>query len=258
MSWTRVASFALIVAGVGCGGGSSPVHLAPDGGDARRTAEVGGGDSREAGDVSAEATAEAPADVDAALEAGPEGPARDAPDAADAAVDASDDASADAGMPEAPADRPAEAAPEAPADVSVEKPPATASWTIAPNPMCTAAGAGCMDTGAVGGYQVTASGSCPGPSSVQLWFPGGAPVLAAGSYAVKPAAGILDVISMPAGMVGVLAERTDTAAHRHWGRAGTVTVAAAGTARHVTFTGVTLKEEGTGAMTTLAADVTCP
>jgi len=133
-------------------------------------------------------------------------------------------------------------------------------WTIAPNPMCTAAGAGCMDTGTVGGYQITASGSCPSASDVQLWFPGGATPLAAGTYAVKAAAGILDVIAMPAGMVGVLAERDDVAKthFKFWGRAGTVTVTAAGTARRVAFTGVTLREQTTGAMTTLAADVTCP
>jgi len=148
-----------------------------------------------------------------------------------------------------------------PADLVVERPSATASWTLGANPMCTAAGAGCMDTGAVGGYQITASGSCPTASDVQLWFPGGAAPIAAGSYTVKPAAGILDVIAMPAGMVGVLAERDDAAGtnFRYWGRAGSVMVTGAGASRHVVLAGLSMRQEMTmTTMTTLAGDVTCP
>ncbi|HEX4406998.1 MAG TPA: hypothetical protein VH560_19300, partial [Polyangia bacterium] len=95
---------------------------------------------------------------------------------------------------------------------------------------------------------------------IQLWFPGGVSPVAAGSYAVKAAAGILDVISMSAGMVGVFVERGDTTTTqtRFWGRSGSVTVTASGSARHVTLTGVSLKEETSGAAATLGADVTCP
>jgi hypothetical protein len=158
------------------------------------------------------------------------------------------------------ADARADVAADAHLDAVIEKPSATASWTLSSFPLCTAAGAGCMDTGAVGGYQITASGACPTASDVQLWFPGGVAPLAAGSYAVKSASGILDVIAMPAGMVGVLAERDDASMtqSRFWGRSGSVTVTAVGTARHVTFTGVSLKEETSGAAATLGADVTCP
>jgi hypothetical protein len=117
-----------------------------------------------------------------------------------------------------------------------------------------------MDTGSVGGYQITASGTCPTASALQLWFPGGTTPLAAGTYAVKAAAGILDVISMPAGMVGVLVERDDPSKvrFRYWGRSGTLTVAAAGAARHVTFSNVSLREETTSVATTLTGDVSCP
>jgi len=60
--------------------------------------------------------------------------------------------------------------------------------------------------------------------------------------------------------VGVLAERDDASMtqSRFWGRSGSVTVTAVGAARHVTFTGVSLKEETSGAAATLGADVTCP
>ncbi|HVZ71142.1 MAG TPA: hypothetical protein VHJ20_02100 [Polyangia bacterium] len=145
-------------------------------------------------------------------------------------------------------------------DVPIEKAPATASWSVGAAAMCTAAGAGCMDLGAVGGYQIVASGSCAGASSLQLWFPGGASPIAAGAYAVKAATGILDVVAMPAGMVGVSVTRDDaTAGHlQYWGRAGTVTVAAAGAGRRVTFSSVSLKEQTSGATSTLGADVTCP
>jgi hypothetical protein len=248
MRWTRVASFALIAAAIGCGGGSAQVQVMTDGGDAPAAPEVGAGDRPDAGDV-AEAAPDVPPDLAAEAEAGPDASPADAGQDADGATDAA---------MEAAAERPADAGPEAPADVSGEKPPATASWSIGPDPMCEAAATGCMDTGPVGGYQITASATCAGAPSVRLWFPGGAPVVAAGSYAVKQAEGIFDVIAMPAGMVGIQTERTDAATHTFWGRAGTVTVTAAGTARHVTFTGVTMKEEGTAAMTTLAADVTCP
>jgi hypothetical protein len=220
----------------------------------------GGMQARSASDAGSDAAAEGPPDIADVAEASSE--ALEARDAADATPEAS--------AAEASADAPADAdegggdatdAADARVDLAVEKPPATATWTIVPNAMCTAAGAGCMDTGAVGGYQITASGSCPAPSGVQLWFPGGAAPLAAGTYAVKPTAGILDVIAMPAGMVGVLAERDDAAAQAHfeyWGRAGSVTVTAAGASRHVTFSGVSLREETSGVATTLAADVTCP
>jgi hypothetical protein len=116
-----------------------------------------------------------------------------------------------------------------------------------------------MDTGGVGGYQVTGSGVCGAATSVQLWFPGGNAPLAPGTYAVKAASGILDVINMQAGMVGVLAERDEGNKHaRYWGRAGTATVAAAGAGRRITLSGVSLREEISGAMTTLAVDGTCP
>jgi hypothetical protein len=203
----------------------------------------------------------------------------DAPDALDGAVDfavaaeapAGDGALADVADGEAgdvAAEMPTsdasgarvDAAVEAPMDAEMAKPSATASWTLSPFSLCTAAAAGCMDTGAVGGYQITASGACPTASDVQLWFPGGAAPIAAGTYAVKSASGILDVIAMPAGMVGVLAERDDASMtqSRFWGRSGSVTVTAMGSARHVTFTGVSLKEETSGAAATLGADVTCP
>jgi hypothetical protein len=144
-------------------------------------------------------------------------------------------------------------------DLPAEKPPAAASWTIAPGPTCTAAGVGCMDTGAIGGYQVTASGVCGGPSSVQLWFPGSQAAVAPGTYSVKLASGILDVINMQAGMVGVLAERNEGSTHaRYWGRSGTATVTVAGAGRRITLAGVSLREETSGAMTTLAVEGTCP
>jgi hypothetical protein len=152
-----------------------------------------------------------------------------------------------------------DAAPDLKADLPAEKPPATASWTIAPGAMCTAAGVGCMDTGALGGYQVTASGVCGAASSVQLWFPGGQAAVATGTYAVKVASGILDVINMQAGMVGVLAERDEGNKHaRYWGRAGTATVAAAGAGRRITLSGVSLREETSSVTATLAMDGTCP
>jgi hypothetical protein len=215
-----------------------------------------------AGDSGADGVADAP--VGDVLQRAPDGsPAADGSDAPAAADGPAGGDDVEAAGPEAGADRP-EPTPDAHAetmtDLRAERPSATASWTVAPGPMCTAAGAGCMDTGAVGGYQITASGSCPSASSLQLWFPGGQAQVATGTYAVKAAAGIFDVISMPAGMVGVLAERDDPShAHfRYWGRSGTVTVAAAGAGRHVTFAGVALREETTGIATTLAADVSCP
>jgi hypothetical protein len=232
---------ALALLGLGaCGDGGGQAARTPDGGT-------------DAADAEAAASAQADA-ADAA----------DADDAADTASDdALDDASDGAAPDVGPGDHPMppDVRAEAPADLPVERPSATASWTIGANPMCTAAGAGCMDTGAVGGYQITASGSCPTASDVQLWFPGGAGPVAAGSYAVKAADGILDVIAMPAGMVGVLAERDDGAGTHftYWGRAGTVTVTAAGASRHVSFAGLSMRQEMTmTTMTTLAGDVTCP
>jgi hypothetical protein len=236
------ALVAALVLAAACGDGGMQAHVALD---AAPDVQVDAADTgADGGDAAADGGASDDVEVDAALDSSAEGPdavAGDRAPAADAA-DASD------------------ARVEASTDLPLERPSATAAWTIAPNPMCTAAGAGCMDTGTVGGYQITASGSCPSASDVQLWFPGGATPLAAGTYAVKAAAGVLDVIAMPAGMVGVLAERDDVAKthFKFWGRAGTVTVTAAGAARRVAFTGVTLREQTTGAMTTLAADVTCP
>jgi len=232
-----VVAAALSGAGA-CGGGKAAIETA---GDAQMS------DASDAiADLSADAgeTVDRPTDVgvDAladVVEGGAgdliaEAPERDAPDArADATV---------------------------PADAPTERPSATASWTLAPFATCTEAGAGCMDTGTVGGYEITASAVCPTASDIQLWFPGGATPLPAGAYAVKAAAGILDVIAMPAGMVGVLAERDDASMthSKFWGRAGTVTVTATGAARHVTFAGVSLREETSSAMTTLGGDVTCP
>ena len=225
-----------------CGDGKTAIQWAPD---AARS------DAADAADASGDAAA------------------RDDADAADGDVDTFE-SGGDAGADAAEAGGDLVAAPETHdaadagvvivVDAPVEHASATASWTLASFATCMAAGAGCMDTGAVGGYQITASGACPTASDVQLWFPGGASPLAAGTYAVKAAAGILDVIAMPAGMVGVLAEREDTSmtTARYWGLAGTVTVSATGAARHVTFTGVSLKEETSGAMTTLGADVSCP
>ena len=215
----------------------------------------------------------------AAIETPGDAQMSDASDASDAvadageAVDRSADVAADAladvvegGAGDLTAEAPQRDAPDARADATVladaptERPSATASWTLAPFATCTETGAGCMDTGAVGGYELTASALCPTASDIQLWFPGGATPLPAGAYAVKAAAGILDVIAMPAGMVGVLAERDDASMthSKFWGRAGTVTVTAVGAARHVTFAGVSLREETSSAMTTLGGDVTCP
>jgi hypothetical protein len=221
------------------------------------------------GDGGAPAAKKPDASTDAAADAADEAAVDAPPDATDAAdaghlVDTTAADAADALAPdEGPVDHqtPPDARAEAPADLPVKRPSATASWTLGANPMCTAAGAGCMDTGAVGGYQITASGTCPTASDVQLWFPGGAAPVAAGSYAVKAAAGILDVIAMPAGMVGVLAERDDGAGTHftYWGLAGTVTVTAAGASRHVAFAGLSMRQEMTmTTMTTLAGDVTCP
>jgi hypothetical protein len=232
-----VVAAALSGAGA-CGGGKTAVQTPADAqtADASDAVADRSGDAREAVDRPTDVAVDAPADV---VEGGAgdltaEAPERDAPDArADATV---------------------------PADAPTERPSATASWTLAPFATCAEVGAGCMDTGAVGGYELTASALCPTASDIQLWFPGGATPLPAGAYAVKAAAGILDVIAMPAGMVGVLAERDDAAMthSKFWGRAGTVTVTAAGTARHVTFAGVSLREETSSAMTTLGGDMTCP
>ncbi|HSZ82953.1 MAG TPA: hypothetical protein VLA14_11755 [Polyangia bacterium] len=229
-------------------------------------AACGGGQAAVQVPADARATDAADADAPDALD-GPEDVAVDA-DArdgdGDGAVAARADGAAGDVAAEAPtsdaADARADAAVEARMDAATARPSATASWTLSPFSLCTASGAGCMDTGAVGGYQITASGACPTASDIQLWFPGGAAPVAAGSYVVKATSGILDVIAMPAGMVGVLAERDDASMtqSRFWGRSGSVTVTAAGTARHVTFTGVSLKEETSGAAATLGADVTCP
>jgi hypothetical protein len=217
-----------------CGTGSRP-QGEPDG-----SVDVGGDTAAPQADASAAETPDA----------------GDAPEAQPIPNDAAGPDTA-AVAPDAPAEL--ETGSETQPDLERERPVASASWTLAPNPICVATGTGCMDTGAVGGYQITASGSCPTASDVQLWFPGGVAPLAAGSYTVKPAAGILDVISMPAGMVGVLAERAAPPAHSaFWGRAGTVTVAAMGEARAVSFSGVSMREATTGVMTTLDGDVACP
>ncbi|MDB4980037.1 MAG: hypothetical protein JWM82_789 [Myxococcales bacterium] len=252
-----VLACAFALGGAGCGGGASAVHVTTD---AAADARDAGG----AADIDALGEAEAStndAELDAPADAG------EAPDvgvdvevANDANVDVRVDATVDTNdapgaIPEPGPDAPVDGAKEAMPDLPIEKASATASWTIGANPMCTAEGAGCMDTGAVGGYQVTASGSCPTASSVQFWFPGGASPLAAGTYGVKPAAGILDVIAMPAGMVGVSADRDGV---KFWGRSGAATVTVAGAGRHVVLSNVILKQEGGTAMTSLAADVTCP
>jgi len=245
---TLVAASLLVAA---CSGGKASVQVPADGQATDATdADVAAPDVLDAG---VEVDLAALPDLADATDA------TDADGAPDVAADGAPDVAAEMPTPDA-ADARADAAVEAHMDAAIEKPSATASWTLSPFPLCTAAGAGCMDTGAVGGYQITASGACPTASDVQLWFPGGVAPVAAGSYAVKSASGILDVIAMPAGMVGVLAERDDASMTqaRFWGRSGSVTVTATGTARHVTFTGVSLKEETSGAAETLGADVTCP
>ncbi len=244
-----VALVAMVALGGACGGEQTAVRTPSD------AAPIDATDARDSGDALSDATdARAPGDGGDTRDVG----ATDA-DAADAAPARGDGPASDARVADA-ADGRLEPGVDAPTDEATQKPPATADWTLSPFPLCTAAGAGCMDTGAVGGYQITASGACPTASDVQLWFPGGVAPVAVGSYAVKSASGILDVIAMPAGMVGVLAERDDASMtqSRFWGRSGTVTVTASGTARHVTFTGVSLKEETSGAAATLGADVTCP
>jgi hypothetical protein len=231
----------------GCGAGKAAIQSSSD----ASASDASDADARDVADARAGADAEG-VDV-AAID---RVDAVEAVEDVEAGKDREDGAAADA----RPSDALDARASEAGGDVAVERPSATASWTLSPFPPCTATGAGCMDTGAVGGYQITASGACPTASDVQLWFPGGAAPVAAGTYAVKSAAGILDVIAMPAGMVGVLVERDDASMTqaRFWGRSGSVTVTASGAARHVTFTGVSLKEETSGVAATLAADVTCP
>lgn len=242
-----------------CGGGGAAV-VVPDGGDARGAGGAGGGAGPRDAEVETSPTSPdaGPDVVDAAQ---PEDAAFDSiTDVArsDGALEAGVDRAPEVGGVDATSPKP-DAAADLKVDLPVEKPPASASWTIAPGPACTAAGVGCMDTGTLGGYQVTASGVCSGASSVQLWFPGGKTPITAGTYAVKSASGILDVINMPAGMVGVLAEREEGAKHaRYWGRAGSATVAVAGAGRRVTLSGVTLREETSGSVTTLAVDGTCP
>jgi hypothetical protein len=244
----------------GCGDGASPVHGPADAGLETRDAR----DAADGDDVdlpAGDAELDAPVDASETTEPEPDADADAGSDVLAEAIDATDavgsadaldaaDAAREGGL-----DAPADVAKEAMPDLPAEKPSATASWTIGSNPMCTAAGAGCMDTGAVGGYQVTASGTCPTASSVQLWFPGGASPLAATTYTVKPAAGILDVIAMPAGMVGVSAERGGL---KYWGRSGAAAVTVAGAGRHVILSNVILKQEDATVMTSLAADVTCP
>jgi hypothetical protein len=236
-------------------------------------AEVGsdGGDARDSRtDLGADHAADGAGDAapDMAAEAGEGGDARDvAPDRAPDAVwdpdvrpdgDAADQHTAtDTGADVA------ERAPDGPADAPAERPSATASWTIRPNAACVAAGAGCMDTGSVGGYQITATGYCPTTSSVQIYLPGGAGAPAPGTYAVKSASGIFDVIAMPPGMAGLAVDIDDPGkGHlRYWGRSGSVVVAVAaagGAARHVTFAAVTAREEQSNAAVLLDADVSCP
>jgi hypothetical protein len=234
-----------------CSGGNTAVQVSADA-QADVVADAAAPDTRDAA-------------VDAALGSNDRNDSIDRIDPMDAASDGApadvvDGGASDVSTETRPTDARVDAAVEAHADTATQKPPATATWTLSSFPLCTAAGAGCMDTGAVGGYEITASGACPTASDIQLWFPGGVSPVAAGSYAVKAAAGILDVISMSAGMVGVFVERGDTTTTqtRFWGRSGSVTVTASGSARHVTLTGVSLKEETSGAAATLGADVTCP
>lgn len=243
---------ACVLLGLACGGGGAQVAVPKDGGlDAAKPVDASADRDATIPDTGEEDVAQAP-DVaetgDATPEAGP-------PDARLEAVaerppvDVAPDVTppkVDAGVDLKP-------------DLPMEKPPATASWTIAPGATCTAAGVGCMDTGAIGGYQVTASGVCGAASSVQLWFPGGQSAVAAGTYTVKAASGILDVVNMQAGMVGVLAERDEGAKHaRYWGRSGTALVVVSGAGRRITLSGVSLREETSAAMTTLGLDGTCP
>jgi hypothetical protein len=243
-SWAIFIGVVLALLGeAACGGGAT--GGIPDAGDARADTATD-----VASPTSPDADASDVVDVAPPVDAPPE-VAGDT--ASEAGVDGAPEVGGDA------ASLKPDAAPDLKVDLPVEKPPASASWTIAPGPACTAAGVGCMDTGAVGGYQVTASGVCGAATSVQLWFPGGNAPLAPGTYAVKVASGILDVINMQAGMVGVLAERDEGNKHaRYWGRAGAATVAAAGAGRRITLSGVSLREEISGAMTTLAVDGTCP
>ncbi len=179
---------ALALSGAGCGDGASAVHVTPDAGaDAR--------DARDASDVEAvdasagDAELDAPADASETSDVGV-----DANAGSDTNVDANDASDAPPSLSEAGPDATVDGAKDAMPDLPIEKPSATANWTIGANPMCTAAGAGCMDTGAVGGYQVTASGTCPTASSVQLWFPGGASPHPAGSVKGNAAAAILGVL----------------------------------------------------------------
>jgi hypothetical protein len=248
-----------LVGAASCGGSSTPAT------GTGVDAEAGGPPDAGPDEVDVDADSGAGAGTDSGIFVD----TSDAPDAdAAPAGDVADGPDVDAAAADAPVDRApvsdgpgadlAEGGIEASHDLPVERASATATWTLDPNAACSAAGAGCMDTGAVGGYEVTASGTCGAPSSLQLWFPGGSSSLAVGAYAVKAASGILDVISMPAGMVGVLVERDGATTERDWGRSGTVTVTASGTTRRVTFTGVAVRDETSSAMTTLAADVTCP
>jgi hypothetical protein len=263
-SWGAAIALFVLAFG-GCGGGGPHGQL-PDGGrrdgaDAQDVAteepavEAGGADAT---DASPEATEPPDAALDAdatlAVDGGADGGDGGNVDAAEVA-----DRPAESAPPDAPAEK-VEAGADAPVDMSIQKPPATASWTIAPNPLCTAAGAGCMDTGTVGGYQITASGNCATASSIQLWFPGGMSSVPVGTYTVVTASGILDVINMQAGKVGLLAERDDAANNhfRYWGQGGMVTVSAAGAGRRITFSTVPIREETSGATTNVGGDVTCP
>jgi hypothetical protein len=255
-SWGAAVALFVLACG-GCGGGGPHGQPPPDGGrrdgsDAQDVAteeppvEAGGSDATDAGPEATESP-------DASLDADATPGAADGGDGGDTSEVA--DRPPEAGPPDAPADKA-----DAPVDMPIVKPPATASWTIEPNPLCTAAGAGCMDTGTLGGYQITASGSCPTASSIQLWFPGGMSSVPVGTYTVVTASGILDVINMPPGKVGLLAERDDATNNhfRYWGRGGMVTVSAAGAGRRITFSSVPIREETSGATTNVGGDVTCP
>lgn len=148
----------------------------------------------------------------------------------------------------------------APADTGAAS-TGSSAWTLAsPALDCTGTVTLCMDGGAVGGYQIAASGACPLASSMAVYLPGGS-VPAAGTYTVRPAASIIDLANVPAGMaaVRIISYSTAPVAQLDWlGQSGTVEVTVDGGKISISTSGVEGKKAGSTDMSSMTISATCP
>ncbi len=116
----------------------------------------------------------------------------------------------------------------------------------------------CTDTGAAGGYQLAAGAQCALNNGLTIYLPGGS-VPAAGTYTVKPASSLFDLVNLTAGQVAIRAihHPNGTTQEEWFAQSGTVAVTNTGGKLGYAATNLPTNKAGVGTATTLTLTATC-